>query len=69
MELYESIPGRSEYKPFVRALDAYVRILNSFEESRHKARNQGETYQTPGEADEPKEADEGAEEASSQPNK
>ena len=69
MELYESIPGWSEYKPFVRALNTYVRILDSFEESRHKARNQGETYQMPGEADEPEEADEGAEEASSRPNK
>ena len=69
MELYESIPGQSEYEPFVRALDAYVCILDSFEESWHKAINQGETYQTPGEADEPEEADEGAEEASSRPNK
>ena len=64
MELYELIPGQSEYKPFVRALDVYVHILNSFEESWHKARNQGKTYQVLGEADEPKEADKGGKEAS-----
>ena len=42
VELYESIPGHSEYEPFIRALDVYVHILNSFEESWHKARNQGD---------------------------
>ena len=65
MELYELIPGWSEYEPFIRALDVYVHILNSFKESWHKARNQGETYQVPGEADKSKEVDEGEEEVSS----
>ena len=69
MELYELIPGRSEYEPFVRALNVYVHILNSFEDSQHKARNQGETYQAPGKADEAEEVDKGGQEASGQLNK
>ena len=64
VELYESIPGHSEYKPFVRVLDVYVCILNNFEESWHKARNQGETYQAPSEAEEPEEGGEGGKEMS-----
>ena len=62
VEHYELIPGRSE--PFIRALNMYIHILDSFEESQHKARNQGETYQVPGEADEPEEADKGSKEVS-----
>ena len=33
VECYDSISGHSEYEPFVRALDTYIHILDSFEAS------------------------------------
>ena len=39
VQLYKLIPGCSEYEPFIRALNTYICILNSFKESWHKARN------------------------------